>query len=203
MSSPSRTTAKPQGELWQELAVEHHWFHIVRSMILNGDLKKMGTNAWAAYCIIKAHTALDTGESFPGVETIADLMGVSKPTAERAVKALIDDGYVERGRKRGRAGTFKIKESVPMTLEGEVVARGERDYAPLQFQDFISQLQRFAKTGIEPSDGRITINFTVNVVNQGDNGNVHIGDVKIETDSADRAEIQKRLAEMKNILKKM
>lgn len=90
-----------------------------------------------------------------------------------------------------------------MTLEGEVVARGERDYAPLQFQDFISQLQRFAKTGIEPSDGRITINFTVNVVNQGDNGNVHIGDVKIETDSADRAEIQKRLAEMKNILKKM
>jgi DNA-binding transcriptional regulator YhcF (GntR family) len=173
-------------------------------MILNGDLKQMGTNAWAAYCIIKAHTSLDTGESFPGIETIADLMGVSKPTAERAVKSLIDDGYVERGRKRGRAGTFKIKESVPMTLEGEVIARGERTYAPLEFKSFIDQLQNFAKTGVQPSDGRITINFTVNVVNQGDNGNVHIGDVRVESDSsADRAEVQRRLAEMKSILKKM
>lgn len=174
-------------------------------MILNGDLCKMGTNAWAAYCIIKAHTALDTGESFPGIETIAELMGVSKPTAERAVKTLIDDGYVERGRKRGRAGTFKIKESVPMTLEGEVVARGERTYAPLEFKSFIDQLQAFARTGIEPSDGRITINFNINVISQGDNGSVHIGDVKIESGAilADKEEIQRRLIEMKNALKKM
>lgn len=190
--------------MWQELAVEHHWFHIVRAMILNGDLSKMGANAWAAYCVIKAHTALDTGESFPGVETIAELIGVSKPTAERAVKTLIDEGYVERGKKRGRAGTFKIKESVPMTLQGEVVARGERTYAPLDFQEFIGQLQRFAKTGIEPSDGRITINFTVNVVNQGDNGNVHIGDVKIDSDTAaSREETAQRIADLQRILKRM
>jgi hypothetical protein len=44
----------------------------------------------------------------------------------------------------------------------------------------------------------------VNVVNQGDNGNVHIGDVRVESDSsADRAEVQRRLAEMKSLLKKM
>lgn len=201
MSSKNLPTAK-QGELWQELAVEHHWFHIVRAMILNGQLRDMGPNAWAAYCIIKAHTALDTGESWPSIETIADLMGVSKPTAERAVKTLIDDGVVERGRKKGRSGTFKIRESVPMTLQGEVIAKGERSYSPLGFGDFIEELKRYAKHGIAPSDGKISINFTVNVINQGDNGSVQIGDINVVSDSAPtREEVLKRLADMKKVLK--
>lgn len=201
MSSKNLPTAK-QGELWQELAVEHHWFHIVRAMILNGQLREMGPNAWAAYCIIKAHTALDTGESWPSIETIADLMGVSKPTAERAVKTLIADGVVERGRKKGRSGTFKIRESVPMTLQGEVVAKGERTYAPLGFGDFIEELQRYAKHGVAPSDGKISINFTVNFINQGDNGSVQIGDINVVGDaSPSREEIQRRIAEMKRVLK--
>lgn len=203
MSSKNLPTAK-QGELWQELAVEHHWFHIVRAMILNGQLRDIGPNAWAAYCVIKAHTALDSGESWPSMDTIAKLIGVSKPTAERAVKTLIDDGIVERGRKKGRSGTFKIRESVPMTLQGEVIAKGERAYSPLGFQDFITELQRYAKHGIEPSDGRISINFTVNVINQGDNGSVQIGDVNVVGDTAiDREEVQKRLADMKRILKSL
>lgn len=173
-----------QGELWKELSVDTSWFHVVRGMILGGDMKRMGLNAWGAYCVIKAHSSMHNGESWPSVMTIAGHMGVSKATAERAIKTLVDAGIVERIRNhKHKSTTYQIKESIPMTLNGEVVAKADRKYEPFQFEAFTTQLKKFAESGLKPVDGKITINLTVNVINQGDNGTVNIGDVTISSAS--------------------
>lgn len=44
---------------------------------------------------------LQTGDRFPSVELVSSLFGVSRPTANRAVQELIDQGWLARERGRG------------------------------------------------------------------------------------------------------
>jgi DNA-binding transcriptional ArsR family regulator len=94
-----------QPELWEELKVENHWFHVVRAMIQRDKIAEMGVYAWAVYCVLKSYAALDTGKSYPGRDAIAKHVGISLDTVDRALTKLDEMGIVAR-RKLGRS-TFR------------------------------------------------------------------------------------------------
>lgn len=195
-----------QGELWDELRVEHHWFHIVRGMIFRGAIREMDTVGWAVYCVLKSHTDLETGQSAPSIPRIAELIGVSHDTVQRALKKLekLNLVTVKRGRGRGQSNEYSLKEKVAMTTQtGELFGVAERRYAPNYFGDFVKQLQAFAKSGNIPGDKNITINVTLNVQNitQGDNGTVVMNVQHVQgTDENSReaiADLQKKVSRLK------
>jgi hypothetical protein len=72
----------------EELKAETTWFHVFRDMILGGEMAKMGPYGFAVYCVIKAHTDLNDGEAFPGIETIARESGISVPQVKREIPKL-------------------------------------------------------------------------------------------------------------------
>lgn len=193
-----------QGQLWEELKVEHHWFHLVRGLIYRGEIARIGAVAWAVYCSVKAHTKMDTGDSYPSIERIANQVGVSHDTVQRALKRLVEHGLL-KVEKRGRNNIYSLIEKIPMlTQEGELWGTGERKYAPLQFPAFVEELQRVAKTGNAPGDRAITINVTVNVQNitQGDNGTVtqNVQNFQVSSSDPDSKKIAMTLRErLKNI----
>ena len=195
--------ADRQGELWEELKVEHSWFHVVRSMILRGTLREMGDTAWTVYCIIKAHTNFDTGNSDPGIVRIANLLGKSTDTVERALKKLIQLDIVTV-EKRGKSNRYTLKESIPITTpSGEVFGSGERQYAPMRFKGFVDELVRFAQTGAAPKDQNITINVTFNVqnINQGDGGTVTMNVQSVQVKDGESKTIES--ADLQNTLKSL
>jgi hypothetical protein len=172
-------TDNVQDELWDELKVEHHWFHVVRSMIVRNKIAEMGVNAWAVYCVLKGYTALNTGRTWPSQDTIAQHIGVSVDTVGRALDRLIDLKIVEK-RKLGRRNQYSLLEAIPMTNnEGAIVAVGQRQYQPMQFQSFMSELKAFAKNGTMPTDGNVKITLNVNLIQQGDNSTVNIQQVTV------------------------
>jgi hypothetical protein len=163
-----------QGEIWEELKVEHHWFHVVRSMIMRGKIRDMGVNAWAVYCVLKAHTALDTGKAWPSQSLIAKLLGISVDTVARATDRLIELGVVTKT-KEGNKNNYRLTEEIPMTsMQGDLVAVAQRDYSPMAFMGFVKELQAWAKDGNTQLDKEIKIVMNVNVINQGDNSTVNI-----------------------------
>ena len=173
--------AEEQGELWEELKVEHHWFHIVRSMILRGQLAEMGPVAWAVYCVIKAHTSLNDGKSFPSQDRIAKMIGASVDTVGRATERLIELAVIEK-KKRGNRNEYFLLEKVPMTTQqGEVVAHGNATYIPMQFERIMNDIKEFAKSGAvnTQSPMHITLNMPVTIVNQGDNSTFTINNVSL------------------------
>lgn len=173
---------KEQAELWDELKVEHHWFHIVRSMIVRGQLAEMGAVAWAVYCVIKAHTALNDGRAFPSQDRIAKLVGVSVDTVARATDRLTELGVVTKY-KKGNRNEYSIKESVPVTLQdGSVMARGETTYVPMQFERFMNEVREFAKSGAVHGNSPVEIKINVNIITQGDNSTVNINNVEMVSD---------------------
>lgn len=195
------TEAEQQGALWPEINVEHHWFHIVRAMILRGRIAEMGANAWAVYCIIKGHTDLNSGKAFPSQDRIADLAGMSVDSVARATDRLIELGIVSKT-KRGRVNEYRLVEEIPMTLQGqdEVIAKGTRDYAPMAFQNFVHQIKEFAERGLAPTDGNIKIVLNVNFIQQGDNSTVNLQQVTVTDDAGNSNDTYRRLADkLKNL----
>lgn len=191
-----------QGALWEQLEVKHHWYHVVRGRVMNGEIGRVGVNAWAVYSIVKAHTSLDTGDAWPSIDKIADLCQLSHDTVQRALKRLVEAGMLKIA-KRGRHNVYALIEKIDMTHpSGEHFATAQRKYAPMQFGPFVDELKRVAATGNMPSDRAITINVTVNVQNitQRDGGTVSIVQnfqVGSGADSADRAheaELRERLS---------
>lgn len=171
-----------QNELWEELKVEHQWFHVVRSMIMRGKLRDMGVNAWAVYTVLKAHTALDTGKSWPSQSRIADLLGISVDTVARATDTLVEMNIVTK-QKHGNKNIYRLTEEIPMTTQqGDLVAVAARDYSPMGFKGFVDELQAWAKNGNNQLSPNIKITINANFITQGDNSSVNIQQVTITDD---------------------
>ena len=150
------------GELWEEKTVKALWFHIVREQVQSGEIARVGAVPWAVYCAVKSHTGLETGDAFPSNARIAELVGVSLDTVQRALKKLAAAGLVSAVKRRGKGSSYSVNEKIPMDdAQGEPWATAERKYVPLQFTNFVAELQRLAKTGNLPTDKGITINLVV------------------------------------------
>lgn len=150
------------GTPWEQKSVKHQWFHIVREQVQSGEIARVGVTAWAVYCAVKSHTGLETGDAFPSTARLAELVGVSHDTVFRALKKLVEAGLVSADKQRGKGSTYSVTEKIPMEDEkGEPWATAERKYVPLQFTNFVAELQRLAATGNLPTDKGITINLVV------------------------------------------
>lgn len=177
MASNEVAPAVGQGELWEELAVRHHWFHILRATIIDNQIAKMGTTAWAVYCVIKAYTDLKTGTSFPSQQTIAGHLGVSVDTVQRALKVLLEMKLVEQ-HIRGRKSLYGLVEQVPVdkvsrdrfgtTVSSEPYGTAQIPYVPIQFAEQINKLIESAKSGELPA------HIHINIIQQGDNSTAYV-----------------------------
>ena len=151
-----------RGEPWEEKTVKALWFHIVREQVQSGEIARVGAVPWAVYCAVKSHTGLETGDAFPSNARIAELVGVSLDTVQRALKKLAEAGLVSAVKRRGKGSSYSVNEKIPMDdAQGEPWATAERKYVPLQFTNFVAELQRLATTGNLPTDKGITINLVV------------------------------------------
>ena len=190
-----------QGELWGEIKVEHTWIHLVRGMVKDGEIAKLGRTAFCVYVAIKAHTDFNTGNAWPSIELLASQVGVSDDTAERALKKLTKAGLLTI-EKRGRSNVYSVIEKIQLnTPQGESWGTGERKYISSKYMHFVEELKRLANTGNAPNDRAITINVSFNVQNitQAENGTVNVS-VQNNNASEDHLEAEDRL---RNLLRRL
>lgn len=167
-----------RGDDWEEKNVKHLWFHIIRDLVQSGIIAKVGPVPWAVYCTVKSHAGLNSGDAFPTNARIAEMVGRNENTVRSALKTLVDEGLLDVAPRTGQSSVYSVREQVQIKHKGgEPWATGERKYVPLEFQQFIVELERLAKTGNLPTDKGITINLVVqniaraeqvNAVNHGD-----------------------------------
>jgi DNA-binding transcriptional ArsR family regulator len=167
-----------QAELWEELKVENLWFHVLRSVIARGGISTMGVNAWAVYCVLKNHTDLNTGKTFPGREKIAELIGASEDTVDRALSRLAELGIAEK-QKEGRKNVYHLVEKVPMTSSsGDLAAHAQARYVPMAFETVMDDIKEFAQSGKLPANAQFKIIINANFIQQapGSVVNYQVGD---------------------------
>jgi len=164
-----------QGELLDRRA-DTTFVHLFNAMFSSGDAKDMGETPFFVLCCIKSFASLNTGQSFPSMETIAKTVGKSRDTVVRSVKTLVDMGYVEIIGKRGRNNVYKIKERFPITNgEGEMVEAVRWDYVPMAVAEVQRQVRQYAEQGrtdgkqvihIEKIEVKVNINYGTQIETQ-------------------------------------
>jgi DNA-binding transcriptional ArsR family regulator len=146
-------------------AAETTWFHLFRSMIFDGNMRKMGLSAFGIYCTIKAHVDFSTGSAFPSIERICELTGLTKRTVLRNLSILEDMGFVVK-EKKGRKNVYTLRERFDILDDlGRPSAVATWDYLPRSVQAAQAELKDFLLTG--KSDGTIIhierLNLQVNL----------------------------------------
>lgn len=193
-------TLPAQGELLDRYA-DTTFIHLFNAMFSSGDALKMGETPFFVLCCIKSFASLNTGQSFPSMETIGKTIGKSRDTVVRAIGTLVEMGYVEIVGKRGRNNVYQVKERFPITNgEGEMVEAVRWGYVPMAVAEVQRQVKQYAEQG--RADGRQIIHIEKIEVNI--NYGTQIGTQIITADNVqmngacDEEEVRRRLLNAKD-----
>lgn len=152
----------------QPSKVNVQWYHQFAYMIDDGSAASMGPYAWLVLSVIKRYANFETGNAFPGIETICQKSSLSPSQVKREIKKLTAMKFLVKERK-GRNNHYRIKEHIPVpTIDGQRTATFE--YAPSRVALTISELKRLLVEG--RTDGTfVQLNNVENLAIH-----VHIGD---------------------------
>lgn len=158
MSKAKPKPLPPKQEQIPLFEAQTAWFHVFKSMIDSGDVKKLGPYATTVYLVIKAYTNWKTGRSWPGIERIVDDTGISKRKVMDCLDSLVENGYLVK-EKIGRKNTYRLREKIPFLHEDEngelqTSAVATWDYLPSTVKEAVAELRNFQVTG---SDSNLQI----------------------------------------------
>lgn len=92
-----------------------------KQFIKSGIIKEIGTTPFAVYLVIQAHTDIQ-GVAFPSQQTIAELVGVSTKTVQRAVNKLEEEGLIQKELVRKGMKIQAIYSTNEEDIDSEVLA---------------------------------------------------------------------------------
>jgi hypothetical protein len=145
------------------------WVHMLRQYVKGGDAAKLGPHATAVLLTLKSHCDLVTGATFPSVDRVARLSGVSRRQVIRAYAALRTAGYLESDPpRRGVRGRHRLVERVPILDAGKQVAVAVWPYIPLRQEEARQALAVLLASGTPlPVDGVLNLTVALQIVEPG------------------------------------
>lgn len=136
-----------------------------RDMFASGIVAEIGVNAYAVWSAIKYHADFQTGEAWPGMRRLGELVGLSKSAVDRAVDALEAAKLlrvVKSGGKR-RGQTYVARERMAVRIGSRVLCTIVIDYVPAKMRGTLDQIEKalagktsseaFADVEIIPGEG--------------------------------------------------
>ncbi|TCS61595.1 hypothetical protein [Varunaivibrio sulfuroxidans] len=149
------------------------WSRLMNDFILSGGLRDMNEGVIKTWLIVRAHTNLYSGLSFPSADEIAKIAGHCEKTSRRALKDLRERELpLLKATPRGRGYEYTIVDYLRVETEPGKYELIEFDYIPSLMEKMIKKLSQ--ELGAHRSG---------NIINIGDiniNIDVHKGDINIQ-----------------------
>lgn len=137
-----------------------------RDLFASGIVAEIGVNAYAVWSAIKYHADFETGEAWPGMRRLGELVGLSKSAVDRAVD-MLEQAHMLRivkSHAKRRGQTYIARERMAVRLGSRVICTIVIDYVPSRLRGRIKQLESalaspagdidaFADVEIIPGDG--------------------------------------------------
>lgn len=136
-----------------------------RDLFASGIVAEIGVNAYAVWSAIKYHADYATGQAWPGMRRLGELVGLSKSSVDRAVDTLENARMLRvlkvGGRRRGQ--TYIARERMAVRLGDRVLCTIVVDYVPARLRGQLERIEEaltvggdpdaFAEVEIIPGDG--------------------------------------------------
>lgn len=136
-----------------------------RDLFASGVVAEIGVNAYAVWSAIKYHADYSTGESFPGMRRLGELVGLSKSAVDRAVDVLEANNMLRVTKKeKGRGQIYVARERMSVRIGSRVICTIVMDYVPSKLRGQLEALEKelespgkhpeaFANVEIIPGEG--------------------------------------------------
>jgi hypothetical protein len=136
-----------------------------RDMFASGIVAEIGVNAYAVWSAIKYHADFQTGEAWPGMRRLGELVGLSKSAVDRAVDALEKAKLlrVVKSSNKRRGQTYVARERMAVRIGSRVLCTIVIDYVPAKMRGTLDKIEKalegkagseaFADVEIIPGEG--------------------------------------------------
>lgn len=136
-----------------------------RDMFASGIVAEIGVNAYAVWSAIKYHADFQTGEAWPGMRRLGELVGLSKSAVDRAVDALEAAKLlrVVKSSNKRRGQTYVARERMAVRIGSRVLCTIVIDYVPAKMRGTLEKIEKalegkagseaFADVEIIPGEG--------------------------------------------------
>lgn len=136
-----------------------------RDLFASGVVAEIGVNAYAVWSAIKFHADYQTGEAWPGMRRLGELVGLSKSAVDRAVDVLEQAKMLRVAKKaKGRGQTYIARERMAVRIGNRIICTIVMDYVPSKLRGNLLALEKeldnpgsapeaFADVEIIPGDG--------------------------------------------------
>ena len=123
-----------------------------RDLFASGIVAEIGVNAYAVWSAIKYHADYATGEAWPGMRRLGELVGLSKSSVDRAVDVL-EAAHMLRvvksgGKRRGQ--TYIARERMAVRLGDRVLCTIVLDYVPGRLRHQLDRIEEALTRGGDP-----------------------------------------------------
>lgn len=136
-----------------------------RDMFASGIVADIGVNAYAVWSAIKYHADFNTGQAWPGMRRLGEMVGLSKSAVDRAVDRL-EEAKLLRVTKDGskrRGQTYIARERMAVRIGEAVICTIIIDYVPASLRGKLDRIEKaltgkndpeaFADVEIIPGEG--------------------------------------------------
>lgn len=144
-TAPAPAPAQIRGELDPTYLTQQ------RDMFASGLMAQIGVNAYAVWCAIKYHSDFQTGESWPGIRHLCQLVGVADKTVQKAIKTL-EAAHLLRVKRKGRRNIYIARERMDVRVGDRVICSIAVDYIPAQMRQRLAALRGATSGEIEAAD---------------------------------------------------
>jgi hypothetical protein len=136
-----------------------------RDLFASGVVAEIGVNAYAVWSAIKFHADYQTGEAWPGMRRLGELVGLSKSAVDRAVDVLEQAKMLRVAKKaKGRGQTYIARERMAVRIGSRIICTIVMDYVPSKLRGNLLALEKelnspgsapeaLAEVEIIPGDG--------------------------------------------------
>lgn len=120
-----------------------------RDLFASGVVAEIGVNAYAVWSAIKYHADFQTGEAWPGMRRLGELVGLSKSAVDRAVDTLEKAKMVRvvKGANRRRGQTYIARERMAVRIGSRILCTIVIDYVPAKLRGQLRQLENALQSG--------------------------------------------------------
>lgn len=114
-----------------------------RDLFASGVVAEIGVNAYAVWSAIKFHADYTTGESFPGMRRLGELVGLSKSAVDRAVDTLEKTHMLRvTKREKGRGQIYIARERMAVRIGSRTICTIVMDYIPSKLRGQLIELEK-------------------------------------------------------------
>lgn len=115
-----------------------------RDMFASGIVAEIGVNAYAVWSAIKYHADFQTGEAWPGMRRLGELVGLSKSAVDRAVDALEKAKLlrVVKSSNKRRGQTYVARERMAVRIGSRVLCTIVIDYVPAKMRGTLDKIEK-------------------------------------------------------------